>query len=98
VPVKEPRLTARERTYVEGQRSAWAEMLRAGLRQLGYMTEGEPIEVVAARLATQLEETRQALRSVCKAYGDNRWTDDLHLADVVEKHLGRPLDDELGRR
>ena len=33
-----------------------------------------------------------ALRELCGEYGDNDWADDLHLADVIEKHLRRHLD------
>jgi hypothetical protein len=33
----------------------------------------------------------KTLRSVCKSFGDNDWLDDLHLADVIEKHLARHL-------
>jgi hypothetical protein len=35
--------------------------------------------------------TIAALRELCGHFGDNDWTDDLHLADVVEKHLGKHL-------
>ena len=31
------------------------------------------------------------LREVCRDYGDNDWADDLHLYDVIEKHLARHL-------
>ncbi len=34
------------------------------------------------------------LRSVCEDFGDNDWPDDLHLADVIEKHLARQLHDD----
>ena len=32
-----------------------------------------------------------ALRRICERHGDNDWTDDLNLADIIEKHLGRHL-------
>ena len=32
------------------------------------------------------------LRQVCAKYGDNDWPDNLHLADVIEKHLLRNLE------
>jgi hypothetical protein len=28
---------------------------------------------------------------LCADYGDNDWTDDLNLSDVIEKHLARHL-------
>jgi hypothetical protein len=33
----------------------------------------------------------QALRSLCADFGDNDWPDDLHLGDVIEKHLAPGL-------
>jgi hypothetical protein len=32
------------------------------------------------------------LRQVCDEHGDNDWPDNLHLADVIEKHLWRNLE------
>jgi len=32
------------------------------------------------------------LRMVCDDHGDNDWSNELHLADVVEKHLANHLD------
>lgn len=37
------------------------------------------------------EATIAALRILCGDFGDNDWLDDLHLADVVEKHLSKHL-------
>lgn len=33
------------------------------------------------------EETVTLLRQACEEYGDNEWPRDLHLADVIERHL-----------
>lgn len=33
-----------------------------------------------------------ALRRLCAAHGDNDWPESLHLADIIEKHLGRHLE------
>lgn len=45
-------------------------------------------------IGTQKErdETIAMLRHVCEEHGDNDWPDNLHLADVIEKHLWRNLD------
>ena len=43
------------------------------------------------RVLLHLEQTRATLRRVCAEYGDNDWSDDLHLSDVIEKHLERHL-------
>lgn len=45
------------------------------------------------QLAKRLSEAREALRIVCAEFGDNDWSDDLSLADVIEKHLARHLRD-----
>lgn len=39
-------------------------------------------------------ERREAitmLRSICHDYGDNDWPDDLHITDIIDKHLYRHL-------
>lgn len=45
----------------------------------------------AKQYAIERTETVHALRELCKEFGDNDWSDDLHLADVIEKHLARHL-------
>lgn len=75
-----------ERAYIEGGRAAWRSMLSRCLSELGYGDETRQAAAVA-----QLEEARAALRRVCEDHGDNDWPDELHLADVIEKHLARHL-------
>jgi len=41
-------------------------------------------------LEAHLDQARQYLRIECGELGDNDWPDDLHLGDVIEKHLARP--------
>lgn len=82
-----------ERAYIEGGRMVHRLMLGMILRDLN--SDGlkeDPIAEIA-RLRMQLEDTRRALRSVCEKHGDNDWSDNLHLADVVTKHLEPYLDD-----
>lgn len=38
------------------------------------------------------------LREICDEFGDNDWSDDLHLGDVLEKHLLRHLHSEIGAK
>jgi hypothetical protein len=38
------------------------------------------------------------LREICEDFGDNDWEDDLHLADVIGKHLGNALYEEKKAR
>jgi hypothetical protein len=77
-----------ERAYETGSRATWLRLLRLCLKELGHGAE-----VDAARLALELSETRQALRSVCAKFGDNEWDETEYLPDVVEKHLARHLDE-----
>lgn len=72
-----------EQSYSQGRRSAWLHLLNECLRELGY---SDP----AAQQAAWVSERAaciQALRRICAESGDNNWTDDLHLVDILEKHL-----------
>ena len=76
-----------ERGYVEGR--------RAFARHLAQVVRGE-LGVLGRSLSDlelELDEARSVLRRLCAEHGDNDWDDDLHLADVINKHLGRYLDD-----
>ncbi len=42
-------------------------------------------------------ETIALLRMHCDEYGDNDWDDDLHLSDVIDKHLVRHIEDRQNR-
>ena len=42
-------------------------------------------------------ETIALLRDLCAQTGDNDWPDDLHPADVIEKHLWRSINAEIER-
>lgn len=77
-----------ERDYVRGSRAAIVGMLRHCLRELGY----DDSDGARVRWVIEREETVAALRRVCATHGDNDWPPDLHLADVIEKHLRRHLE------
>lgn len=74
-----------ERIFLEGHRAAWRAMLSRCIAELGIDAPRE------ARAIAELESARLALRVLCEKHGDNGWSDDLHLADVIEKHLARYL-------
>lgn len=76
-----------EAAYERGSKATWHHMLLTVLRELGRDTP----EWNLARLLAEREEALKALRDVCKDHGDNDWPDDLHLADIIEKHLARHL-------
>ncbi len=78
-----------EKAYIDGSRMAWTRMLLNCLKELGVESpKGE-----LARLIAEREMAVSALRRVCKDHGDNDWDEKLHLADIIEKHLGRYLED-----
>jgi hypothetical protein len=76
-----------EQSFVAGNRSAWSATLQKCLMHLGYDSE----EGAAHSWILEREAAIAVLRDVCADYGDNDWEDDLHLADVIEKHLSRHL-------
>lgn len=54
------------------------------------------LEEQLAQATKHLDATRAMLRSECDDLGaSTTWADNLHLADVVEKHLCRPVRDDL---
>jgi len=89
--------TAHERGYIEGRRMILRRLIAQCAAELGYGDMKDPLAKIASLIADR-EDTRSALRSVCEFYGDNEWEDNLSLADVVEKHLGRHLDEAARTR
>ncbi len=80
-----------EQLYIQGSNAAWRQMLSTCLANMpGEL--GAPDRMLAARTA-ELHDVRAQLRELCAEFGDNDWPDDLHLGDVIEKHLGRHLRD-----
>jgi len=78
---------ARDEGYTSGSRMAWLTILAEAMRHLG---DDKPD---AAGLLAERAMAIQTLRSVCSDFGDNDWPDDLHLSDIIEKHLARHLSD-----
>lgn len=77
-----------EGIYERGSRAAWLSMLQLCLKNLGYKSEeGAKVAWISER-----EQAISMLRQVCEEHGDNEWPNDLHLADIIEKHLWRNLD------
>lgn len=69
-----------ERGWCEGNRAAYRALLAECLKHLG--AEGD-----AHRWAVERADVVAVLRRVCAEWGDNEWGDNLHLGDVIEKHL-----------
>lgn len=74
-----------EPSYIEGSRMGWLHILSVALRELG-QEERDKYGWIRER-----EAAVAALRRVCRTHGDNDWPENLHLADVIEKHLERHL-------
>ena len=78
-----------EKSYIEGQRQVRARLMADCIRELGY-EKGTDTEL--AKLIVEREEAIAQLRRICEAHGDNDWNENLHMGDIIEKHLGRYLD------
>ncbi|MBM4421523.1 MAG: hypothetical protein FJ034_08105 [Chloroflexi bacterium] len=79
-----------ERAYVAGSASVYREMLGVALRGLHREPLPDTLEAAQERIAkmeVREADVRATLRRLCATYGDNDWTDSLHLSDVIEKHL-----------
>jgi hypothetical protein len=73
--------------YVQGQRRAFLSVLQTCMRELGQEDREKAV------LVSEREEAISMLRMVCEEFGDNDWPDNLHLVDIIEKHLYRNLVD-----
>lgn len=77
-----------EQDYERGSLMAWQMMLGLCLRHLPRGDERDKAVLVAERA-----DAVAMLRTVCEEVGDaNDWPDNLHLSDVIEKHVLRHLD------
>lgn len=74
-------------SYTQGTRAVWLKLLRQALNELGYTSP----ENGANRWVAEREEAIAMLRELCADHGDNDWDEKLHLADIINKHLGRHL-------
>jgi len=80
-----------EQIYERGSRMAWT--LQECLSHLGYKgTEAETSDWIGER-----ELVISSLRSICEEFGDNNWDSNLHLQDIIEKHLADYLYEEKTR-
>lgn len=77
-----------EQWYLRGQKNGWIRILDLAIHQLGY--EGDK-DAKIAELILEREYAIAQLRIACRDFGDNHWSDHLHLADIIEKHLVRHI-------
>ena len=78
-----------ETAYIQGARTAWRRVLAEALRALATYDGAD--ELSRERLIAEREEAISMLRSLCREFGDNEWNEKLHLADIIDKHLGNHL-------
>lgn len=76
----------KEQAWLQGERAALIRQLSNVLKELSYDDTFTKEQLIKER-----EETISALRSICDKHGDNNWDEDLHLADVINKHLAKYL-------
>ena len=73
--------------YSEGQRMLLIRWLRQIHRDLGY----DDPETKRSSWIIEREEAISMLRTTCRDFGDLDWQEDLHLSDIIDKHLARHL-------
>lgn len=78
-------MTTYDRGYLDGSRKAWNDLLQLALQNLGYPAEWGWV--------SEREQAIAVLRSICAEHGDNDWGENLHLADIIDKHLGKHLEE-----
>lgn len=49
-------------------------------------------DITREQMIAERADAISTLRRVCGTYGDNDWPDDLHLSDIIDKHLADHLD------
>jgi len=75
-------MSSYDQGYRDGKRAVAIELLRAIITDLG----DDPLAKVEAM------EAVASLRIICGFHGDNDWPDNLHLSDIIDKHLGDHLE------
>lgn len=83
--INEARKEGRTRAYLD----AWTQILSTARQNVANSMLVVPLDRDA--LLISRAQTVAALRAICEEFGDNDWSDDLHPADVIEKHLARHL-------
>lgn len=76
---------AEEAAFIRGEKAMARRLLSMALREL----HGE--ELTPERLIAERADAIATLRRICDEHGDNDWEDNLHLSDILDKHLHRHL-------
>jgi hypothetical protein len=74
-----------DNAYLNGRKQLLLSQLQSILGELGSK------DFDKERLTLEREQAIISLRSACQDYGSNDWPSDLHLSDIIDKHLMRYL-------
>lgn len=74
------------KAYDEGYRQAQLMMMQRCMAEVAPKQD-----LTVARLVLEREQAIQALRSLCREFGDNDWKIDSPLGEIIERHLGNHL-------
>lgn len=80
-----------ESAYIQGERAALTRIMKTCAVEL--IGTDDPLAKVG-HLVAEREAALAVLRRLCGEHGDLDWSEDMHLADIIEKHLGRYLFEE----
>jgi hypothetical protein len=76
----------RDEWFRSGVRHAWLDVIKTALSHIPGHEDEAKFDWMIER-----QEAIEKLRELCDEFGDNDWPDELHLADVIEKHLAGHL-------
>lgn len=79
-----------DRAYTTGRQSLARDLFAVAMIEL---YEGQPPE--ADQMRIERADAILTLRRICAEEGDNDWPDDLHLSDIIEKHLVRGMSADM---
>lgn len=74
--------------WLAGYKAARRRMIEESAR---WLDDDDPLKQASDWIAERADVIVK-LRELCAAFGDNDWPDELHLGDVLEKHLFPHLD------
>ena len=76
--------------YLDGSRRVWQQLVSLSLSHL----DGQ--EKTRTELIAEREEALDALKHLCEEFDlPIEWERDLHLADIIEKHIYRSLREQI---
>lgn len=82
-----------EKSYEMGLCTARRMMLLHLLRSMDIKTDMTSLELRVTQLEIERDEAISVMREICHNHGDNDWKDNLHLADILNKHLRNQLEE-----